>query len=88
MQKIMNETSNFEFEEFSEEDKPREACGLFGIHGRQEAGPSFRCADPASKKVLWDERRFGCATMALADDKIDPVQRKHAGETFRDIAHF
>ncbi len=43
---------------------------LFGFHGRQEAGPSFRCADPATKKVLWDQPRYGCGSMALADDKI------------------
>jgi amidophosphoribosyltransferase len=33
----MNETSCFEFEEFSGEDKPREACGLFGIHGHPDS---------------------------------------------------
>ena len=51
---------------------------LFGCDGRQEAGPSFRCADPATKKVLWDVPRFGCGTMALAGDTI--VVLKESGE--------
>jgi outer membrane protein assembly factor BamB len=51
---------------------------LFGFDGRQEAGPSFRCADPATKKVLWDVPRFGCGSMVLADDKI--VLLKETGE--------
>ncbi|MBX9678576.1 MAG: PQQ-like beta-propeller repeat protein [Gemmataceae bacterium] len=51
---------------------------LFGCDGRQEAGPSFRCADPATKKVLWDVPRFGCGTMALAGDTI--VMLKENGE--------
>ncbi|MFO0866288.1 MAG: PQQ-binding-like beta-propeller repeat protein [Gemmataceae bacterium] len=51
---------------------------LFGIDGRQEAGPSFRCADPGTQKVLWNVPRFGCGSMALADDKI--VILKEAGE--------
>lgn len=33
----MNDTSCFENEDFSEEDKPREACGLFGIHGHPDS---------------------------------------------------
>lgn len=43
---------------------------LFGFDGRQEAGPSFRCVDPAAKKVLWNRPRFGCGSMVLADDRI------------------
>jgi amidophosphoribosyltransferase len=33
----MNDMSIFECEDFFEEDKPREACGLFGIHGHPDS---------------------------------------------------
>jgi outer membrane protein assembly factor BamB len=43
---------------------------LYGFHGRQEAGASFRCVDLKTKKVDWERPRFGCASMILADDKL------------------
>ena len=43
---------------------------LYGFHGRQEAGASFRCVDLKTKKVIWERPRFGCASMILADDKL------------------
>lgn len=43
---------------------------LYGFHGRQEAGPSFRCVELKSQKVCWDRPRFGCGSMILAADKI------------------
>lgn len=44
---------------------------LYGLHGRQEGpGPSFRCAELKSQKVMWDQPRYGCASMILAGDKL------------------
>jgi outer membrane protein assembly factor BamB len=43
---------------------------LYGFHGRQEAGPSFRCVALKSQNVQWDEPRFGCGSMILAGDKL------------------
>jgi outer membrane protein assembly factor BamB len=43
---------------------------LYGIHGRQEAGPSFRCVDLKTKKVAWDQPRFGCATMIEVEGRL------------------
>jgi outer membrane protein assembly factor BamB len=43
---------------------------LFGIHGRQEAGASLRCVDLKTKKVLWNQDRFGCASMARVGGQL------------------
>lgn len=43
---------------------------LYGFHGRQEAGASFRCVELKTQKVRWDRPRFGCGSMILAGDKI------------------
>ncbi|MBI3408506.1 MAG: PQQ-like beta-propeller repeat protein [Planctomycetes bacterium] len=43
---------------------------LFGIDGRQEAGPSLRCVDPKNRAVTWDQKRFGCASMILAEGNL------------------
>jgi outer membrane protein assembly factor BamB len=43
---------------------------LYGIDGRQEAGPNLRCVDLKTKKVLWEKERFGCGTMVLAEAKL------------------
>ncbi len=43
---------------------------LYGIHGRQEGGPSLRCVDLATKKVAWEQKRFGCAGLILADGRL------------------
>ena len=43
---------------------------LYGFHGRQEPGASFRCVDLKTQKVCWDQPRFGCASMILAGDKL------------------
>ena len=43
---------------------------LFGFDGRQEAGPSLRCVELKTKKVMWEKQRFGCGTMILADSKL------------------
>ena len=43
---------------------------LYGFHGRQEAGASFRCVELKTQKVCWDRPRFGCGSMILAGDKL------------------
>ncbi|MDQ3333453.1 MAG: PQQ-like beta-propeller repeat protein, partial [Planctomycetota bacterium] len=44
---------------------------LIGIDGRQDVGPvSLRCLDPSAKKILWDEKDFGYATLMRADGKL------------------
>jgi outer membrane protein assembly factor BamB len=43
---------------------------LYGFHGRQEAGASFRCVDLQAQKVNWDKPRFGCGAMVRAGDKL------------------
>lgn len=49
---------------------------LYGFDGRQEAGPSLRCVELKSKKVLWDREKFGCGTMALADGRLIVLTEK------------
>lgn len=43
---------------------------LYGFHGRQERGPDFRCIDLATKKVAWEQPRYGCGSLILADGKL------------------
>jgi outer membrane protein assembly factor BamB len=43
---------------------------LYGFHGRQEYGQSFRAVDLLTGKVLWSEDGFGAGTVSLASDKL------------------
>ena len=43
---------------------------LYGFHGRQESGPSFRCVELKTRNVRWDQPRFGCGSMVLAEGKL------------------
>ncbi len=44
---------------------------LFGLHGRQDAGPAaLRCIDPVKQEVRWSQDGFGYATIIKADDKL------------------
>ncbi len=43
---------------------------LFGFHGRQEYGQSFRAVELVTGKVLWSEEGFGAGTVTLASDKL------------------
>jgi outer membrane protein assembly factor BamB len=43
---------------------------LFGFHGRQEYGQSFRAVEAKTGKVRWSEDRFGAGTVTLAGDKL------------------
>ncbi len=43
---------------------------LYGFHGRQEYGQSFRAVELLTGKVLWSEEGFGAGTVTLASDKL------------------
>ena len=43
---------------------------LFGFHGRQEYGQSFRAVELLTGKVLWSEEGFGAGTVTLASDRL------------------
>ena len=43
---------------------------LYGFHGRQEYGQSFRAAELLTGEVLWKEDGFGAGTVTLAGDKL------------------
>ncbi len=43
---------------------------LYGIDGRQEAGARLRCVELKSGAVKWEQDRFGCASMILADGQL------------------
>lgn len=49
---------------------------LFGIDGRQEAGPSLRCVDLKNRAIKWDQKRFGCASMILAEENLIVLTEK------------
>jgi len=51
---------------------------LFGFHGRQEQGPSFRAVDFTSGKVLWSEEQFRAGSVILAGDRL--VILRESGE--------
>ena len=43
---------------------------LFGFHGRQEYGPSFRAVELRTGKVRWSEHRFKAGSVILAGDRL------------------
>jgi outer membrane protein assembly factor BamB len=43
---------------------------LYGFHGRQEYGPSFRAVELLTGRVLWSEDSFGAGTVTLAGDRL------------------
>jgi hypothetical protein len=43
---------------------------LYGFHGRQEFGQSFRAIDFKTGKVRWDVDGFGAGTVTLAGDRL------------------
>ena len=51
---------------------------LYGFHGRQEQGPSFRAVDFNSGKVLWSEEQFRAGSVILAGDRL--VILRESGE--------
>ena len=43
---------------------------LYGFHGRQEFGQSFRAVEFKTGKVRWSEDRFGAGTVTLAGNRL------------------
>jgi hypothetical protein len=43
---------------------------LYGFHGRQEFGQSFRAVELRSGKVRWNQERFLAGTVTLAGDRL------------------
>jgi outer membrane protein assembly factor BamB len=43
---------------------------LYGFHGRQEFGQSFRCVEFATGKVMWTQDRFGAGSVILAGNRL------------------
>jgi outer membrane protein assembly factor BamB len=66
---------------------------LYGFHGRQEYGQSFRAVELLTGKVLWDEEGFGAGTVTLAGDKLvivresgELVAAEASPKDFRELA--
>ena len=51
---------------------------LYGYHGRQEFGPSFRAVDLRTGTVRWSEDRFRAGSVILAGDRL--VILRESGE--------
>jgi len=43
---------------------------LYGYHGRQEFGPSFRAVELRTGKVRWSQDKFGAGSVTLAGDRL------------------
>jgi outer membrane protein assembly factor BamB len=43
---------------------------LYGYHGRQEQGPSLRCVQLQTGKVMWSVESFGAGTLTLAGEHL------------------
>jgi outer membrane protein assembly factor BamB len=43
---------------------------LYGYHGRQEFGPSFRAVELRTGKVRWTQDRFNAGSVMLAGDRL------------------
>ena len=43
---------------------------LYGFHGRQEYGQSFRAIELKTGKVMWDVDGFGAGTVTLIGDRL------------------
>ncbi|MBC8165944.1 MAG: PQQ-like beta-propeller repeat protein, partial [Bryobacteraceae bacterium] len=43
---------------------------LYGFHGRQEMGPSLRCVELKTGKVMWSVEGFGAGTLMLAGNRL------------------
>jgi outer membrane protein assembly factor BamB len=66
---------------------------LYGFHGRQEFGPSFRAVELRTGKVRWSEEQFRAGTVTLAGDRLvilresgELVVAAASPEAFRPIA--
>lgn len=43
---------------------------LYGFHGRQEQGQSFRAVEFQTGKVRWSQDRFGAGSVTLAGNRL------------------
>jgi hypothetical protein len=43
---------------------------LYGFHGRQEFGQSFRAVELRTGKVRWSQDRFGAGSVTLVGDRL------------------
>ena len=66
---------------------------LYGFHGRQEFGPSFRAVDLKTGAVKWSEEKFRAGTVTLAGDRLlilresgELVMAEATPQAFRPIA--
>jgi outer membrane protein assembly factor BamB len=66
---------------------------LYGFHGRQEFGPSFRAVELRTGSVKWSEDRFRAGSVTLVGDKLLIVRESGelmlapaSPQTFRPIA--
>jgi outer membrane protein assembly factor BamB len=67
---------------------------LFGYHGRQEFGPSFRAVEMRTGKVRWSQDRFMAGSVTLAGDRLlimrengELILAPASPDAFRPIAH-
>jgi outer membrane protein assembly factor BamB len=51
---------------------------LYGFHGRQEYGPSLRCVQLQTGRVMWSVESFGSGTLMLAGERL--IVMKESGE--------
>ena len=51
---------------------------LYGFHGRQEHGPSLRCVELQTGKVMWSVDSFGSGTLTLAGPHL--ILTREGGE--------
>src|SRR5262245_18503837 len=49
---------------------------LYGLDGRQEQGADLRCVNLKDKKIAWNQERFGCGSIILADGHLIVLTEK------------
>lgn len=49
---------------------------LYGLDGRQERGPDFRCVNLEIARVKWNQPRFGCGCLILVDGHVIVLTEK------------
>lgn len=66
---------------------------LYGLDGRQERGPDFRCVNLETARVKWNQPRFGCGCLILVDGHVIVLTEKGeliaiaaTPESFKEIA--
>ena len=66
---------------------------LYGFHGRQEFGPSFRAVELRTGDVRWSEEQFRGGTVTLARDRLvilreggEPIVADASPDAYRPLA--